>query len=99
MYEVKIFDGPDDNDGTVIHSPTVNDVKLPSGNIKKQINTSDQFDFHIYMNNPGYGKINPFDTLVKVKNEMTGEYEFEGRVLTPGENMDNNGLHSASYTC
>jgi uncharacterized protein YkvS len=99
MYEVKIYDGPGDSDGTVIHSSTVNDLKLPSGNIKKEINAIDSFDFSIYMNNPGYGQIHPFKTLVKVKNEMTGEYEFEGRVLTPGENMDNNGLHSASYTC
>ncbi|HFU7087217.1 TPA: phage tail spike protein [Bacillus cereus] len=96
MYKVTIF-----NDGkpTVIHSPHVNDLKLPVGTIKKGINLIDSFNFHFYMDNPGYSKITPFKTLINVLNTKTGEYEFEGRVLGPSEDMDNSGLHSAAYLC
>lgn len=96
MYEVKIYN---DNEEIVIHSPNVNDVKLESGVIKTEINAVDAFDLTMYMNNPGYGLMRPFKTLVEVKNMITGEYEFEGRVWKPSENMESSGLHSTSYIC
>ncbi|PEO16807.1 phage tail spike protein [Bacillus wiedmannii] len=96
MYKVTII-----NDGieTIIHSPYVNDLKLPFGVIKKSINLIDAFNFSFYMNNPGFHKIKPLKTLVNVLNTKTGKYEFEGRVLGPSKNMDNSGLHSTSYEC
>ncbi|MCU5028584.1 lysin [Bacillus thuringiensis serovar brasilensis] len=96
MYEVTII-----NDGvkTIVHSPSVNELKLPSGVIKKGINLIDSFNFSFYMNNPGFHKIKPLKTLINVLNTKTGKYEFEGRVLGPSKNMDNSGLHSDSYEC
>lgn len=96
MYKVTII-----NDGkeTVIHSPNVNDVKVESGVIKTEINAVDAFDLTLYMNNPGYGKMKPLKTRVRVLNTLTNEIEFEGRVLTPSENMESSGLHSTSYVC
>lgn len=96
MYKVTII-----NDGkkTVIHSPVVNELKLPSGIIKKAINAIDSFTFSFHLNNPGYGKMKPLRTLVNVLNTKTGKYEFEGRVLGPSEQMDTNGLISTTYVC
>ncbi|MCV9884696.1 phage tail spike protein [Metabacillus halosaccharovorans] len=94
MYKVTII-----NDGieTTIHSPNVDDLKLPTGQIKKEINLIDSFNFSFYMNNPGFGKLKPLKTLINVLNLKTGKYEFEGRILGPSENMDDTGLYDASY--
>jgi len=96
LYKVTII-----NDGvsTVIHSPYVNDLKLPVGTIKKEINKIDTFNFGFYLNNPAYGKIKPLKTLINILNLKTGKYEFEGRVLGPSKNMDSNGLLDESYEC
>lgn len=96
MYEVTIIN---DSNETVIHTPYVDGVKLPSGMIKKGINLIDSFNFNFRMDNPGFNKIKPLKTLINVLNTKTGKYEFEGRVLGPSKNMDNSGLHSSSYEC
>jgi len=96
LYRVKIYNGTEE---TVIHSPNVNEMKLGTGTIKTEINAVDSFDLSMYMNNPGYGNMKPFKTLVEVVNTLTGTYEFEGRVLAPSESMETSGLHSASYIC
>lgn len=96
MYKVTV-----NNNGleTTIHSPNVDGLKLAAGVIKKELNLIDSFNFSFYMDNPGYGKIKPLKTLINVLNLKTGQYEFEGRVLGPSENMEGSGLHSASYEC
>jgi len=96
LYKVTII-----NDGvsTVIHSPYVNDLKLPTGTIKKEINKIDSFNFSFYLNNPAHGKIKPLKTLINVLNLKTGKYDFEGRVLGPSKNMDSSGLFDESYEC
>jgi len=96
LYKVTII-----NDGveTVVHSPYVNDLKLSSGTIKREINKIDSFNFSFYLNNPAYGKIKPLKTLINVLNLKTGKYDFEGRVLGPSKNMDSSGLFDESYEC
>lgn len=96
MHKVTII-----NEGkeTVIHSPYVNDLKLAAGVIKKEINKTDSFNIGFYLNNPAYGKIRPFKTLINVFNLKTGQYDFEGRVLGPSKNMDSSGLFGESYEC
>lgn len=96
MYKVTInIDGIE----TVIHEPIVDKIKLPVGTIKKEINLIDSFNFALYMNNPGFGKIKPFKTLINVFNTKTKKYDFEGRVLGPSERIDNSGLYDATYEC
>ena len=96
MYRVIAYNGATQ---TEIHNELVNDLKLETGVIKTSINSVDSFEFKMYLNNVGYGKMSPFKTLIKVLNTKTGRYDFEGRVLTPTENMESNGLHSKSYVC
>lgn len=96
MYKVSIFN---DDVETVIHSPHSDSLKLETGTIKKEINKIDSFSIGFYMNNPAYGKLKPFKTLVKVWNTKTNRYEFEGRVLAPTEKMSAEGLYDAAYDC
>ncbi|MDK8641336.1 phage tail spike protein [Niallia taxi] len=96
MFEVKIINNGDE---IIIHTPTVDGVKLPTGTIKQEINLIDSFNFSLYINNPGYGKIKPLKTLINVWNTKTQKFDFEGRILGPSESMDNTGLVTASYLC
>lgn len=96
MYKVSIFN---DDVETVIHSPHSDEIKLETGTIKKEVNKIDSFAIGFYMNNPAYGKLKPFQTLVKVWNTKTNQYEFEGRVLAPTETMSDDGLYDAAFDC
>lgn len=98
MYEVKLYDGADDSTGTIIHSHRVNTLKI-EGSIKNGINLIDSFDFSFYPDNIGYTMSKPFKTLVTVKNKLTNEYEFEGRILMPTEEMSTSGMVQKSFIC
>src|SRR5699024_7210110 len=63
------------------------------------INTADGFVFSILPFNKGYSQLYPLKTLIKIKNTLKNEYEFEGRILRPTENMEESGLFSKSYVC
>lgn len=96
MYKVTV---KNDDLEAVIHNPNVDGVKLAAGTVKQEINLIDSFNFSFFMDNPGYGKIKPFKTLITVFNTKTGKYEFEGRVLGPSESMESSGLYSSAYEC
>ncbi|AQT84285.1 hypothetical protein ERICIV_03579 [Paenibacillus larvae subsp. larvae] len=96
MYQVTLI-----NDGveTAIHSPHVDDLKLSSGSINLGLNQIDSFTFSINFGNPGYGKIRPLRTLVKVKDTKRNKIIFDGRVLKPQSSMSDSGIFSGSYIC
>ncbi|RDW21046.1 lysin [Oceanobacillus arenosus] len=96
MYKVTIINGDAE---TVIHSPHANGLKLETGTIKKEVNKIDSFNMSFFLNNPAYGKLKPFKTLINVLNTKTLEYEFEGRILNPNGSMDDDGLHVYNYEC
>jgi hypothetical protein len=98
MYKVTLYDNPEGRGGTVIHSPNVNDLKV-EGTIKKEINLIDSFNFTMYLNNPGYGRIRPFQTFIHVLNTKTNKLDFKGRVYGPAESMGTDGNVSVSYLC
>jgi len=99
MYQVKIYDGPEDKQGIEIHSPRVNDLKVKGAGLKLGINAIDGFKFTIYPDNPGFGQIKSLTTLVTVYDTVAKEFVFEGRVLGPHESMGSNGIVSATYQC
>lgn len=98
MFKVTLFDNPDGRNGTVIHSPNINDLKV-EGTIKKEINLIDSFNMTLYLNNPGYGQIRAFKSFIHVLNTKTNKIEFMGRVYGPAENMSADGNVSVSYLC
>lgn len=97
MYQIKIYDGPEDLKGITIHSSLVNSLKLNSGIIKKEVSKIDSFVASYNLSNPSYGKIRPFRTLLSVLNKKTNKYEFEGRALTPTEDMKESGEFATSF--
>lgn len=98
MYKVTLYNHPNEQNGTVIHSPNVNDLKV-EGTIKKEINMIDSFNLTMYLNNPGYGQVRPLQSFVHVLNTKTNENDFRGRVYGPSENMGSDGAVSVSYLC
>lgn len=99
MYLVKLFDGAEDKQGTVIHSPYINDLKLSSGVVKQVLNAVNDFTFSINLNNPGWGNIKPLRTLTKVIDVRTNQTIFNGRVLKPKGTMSENGHFNKSFIC
>lgn len=98
MFEVRLYDGPEDSAGTVIHHPINKGHKI-DGTINQSINEIDSFDTTLFVENPGYSMIKPLVTLIDIYNVITGEYEFEGRVLTYEEEMDSTGTPSKAVIC
>lgn len=92
MYQVMMYDGLNDTVGQVIHSQNSGGLKLIEGQINQNINEIDSFYFTYLPNNPIHTKIRPMITLIKVFNTLTGQYEFEGRVVTIEETLSENDL-------
>ncbi|HAM79606.1 phage tail spike protein [Ornithinibacillus bavariensis] len=99
MYLVTIYDGPNDNVGTVIHSPYPSGIKLSSGQIKLVIRGISDMSFVINPTNPAWGKIKPLKTLIEVVDIKRNKKIFDGRVLKPTEKMSSDGMFSIQYAC
>ncbi|MEK4910554.1 phage tail spike protein [Niallia sp. FSL M8-0099] len=99
MYLVQIFDGPTDTKGITIHSPYVGGAKLSDAQITLKLTGIDEFTFRLSPNNPGYRKIKPLVTLVRITNAKTGQKIFDGRVLLPTYRMEESGQFIDEYTC
>lgn len=99
MYEVTIYDGIADTIGTVIHSPYPNSVKLSSGKVKTLLQGISNMSFSINLKNPGWGKIKPLITLIKVRDLKRNKDVFNGRILKPVQQMSSDGMFSIEYVC
>lgn len=98
MYLIKIYDGTDDKQGTVIHTPYANGEKLTSGNIELVGDGIDSFEFSINPSNPAWDKIRPLVTLITITSIISGALLFDGRILKPIETMTANGQFNIKYT-
>lgn len=98
MYRIKIFDGPEDTKGTVIHSSFINAKKVKWSAHPVLDGVSDM-EFTIDPSNPGWNKIRPLHTLIELKNVRTGKVFFQGRVLQPEQTMSSEGMFSIKYVC
>lgn len=96
MYLVTIDNG---GQRTVIHEWWPSSIKIVNAQISREKSAIDSLTFDIYPNNPGWGKIKAFSTLVEVTKADTGAVEFYGRVLQPVPSMDSGGVTSYNVTC
>lgn len=99
MYRVTIYENPESSNGIEIHSPYNNDLKIDSDTLKPSINEIGTFNFTIYPNNPGWGKMQPLTTLIKVEDVPHDFVVFEGRVLGPTTEQSDDRELSESYIC
>ena len=93
MFEIFIING---NDTLYIQHKK---YRISSGKIHKEVNSIDSFDFTITYENPGWSKIVPFLTWVKVIRTDNGEVVFDGRSLQPENDMESTGAISQSFVC
>lgn len=98
MYEVVLYDNPDEQNGIVIHDSTINGQKI-DGTISNAINKIDTFKFGMTLENPGYGRIKPFNSFITVFNTKNNKRAFKGRVYGPDENMNESMMVDVSYFC
>jgi len=99
MYQISVYDGPDDDVGTLIHSPFPNQVKVSSASVHLVTQGVSDMTFTINYLNPAWGKIKPLRTLIKVMDIKSNKKIFDGRVLRPIQTMTSNGMFSCEYTC
>lgn len=98
MYRVTFYEDINDTTGTVIHYPTIENIKLTSGNIAQGINVVNSFTFTLNMKSPVYTKVKPRKSLLNVYNTKTGKDEFNGYVLRLNSTMSDNGIYNKSFT-
>lgn len=97
MYKVSIVNGDDE---IIINEVSTNKyAPRILGIVKLGINTIDSFTFKIFFDNPGYDKIKPYATIVKVYNTLKNKYEFIGRPITPSKQMESSGVFYKEYIC
>lgn len=96
MYKVTLFNG---DEPTVIHYPNFSKTKLLGGQINKKISLADVFSFNIPFNNPGYGEIKEFQTLIHVLDTRKNKLEFEGRVSKRYGEMQSDGIVFETFDC
>lgn len=92
MYQVKIYDSPDDATGITIHTHRSGRTKLENGKINQEVGLIPTFSFSFYPDNPAFGKVQPYRTLMTVFNTKTKKMEFEGRALDYSDSMDVDGV-------
>lgn len=98
MYKVILINN---NEETVVHVPDT-DKSLPhllKINLNQKKSAPDKLTFIIPIQNEGYNKIYDLVTLVKVIDARDNSIEFEGRVITSPQKMDNTGVFTKEVTC
>lgn len=98
LYSVRIFDGPDDDKGLLIHSAYTNELKAPF-KIDKVLEGISSMAIRLPMNNPGWEQLKPYRTLIQVRDVRSHKTLFDGRVLKPTQQMKSDGIFSISYDC
>lgn len=98
MYRIKLYDGPEDTQGTIIHSPYVNGVKVQF-DMDLVLKGVSSMEFTINPKCSMWGKIKNLTTLIRVENTKKKKVVFDGRVLMPSQQMDSNGMFTIKYIC
>lgn len=96
MYTVTV-----ENDGkSTIISDGENSVRrISGGQIRREINAIDSFNFTVYPNNPAYDMLYGLRTKITVVRSKDGKSEFVGRVITVQDSMDEQGHICKAVTC
>ena len=84
----------------MLHELDVNSLRrAASGSFTEEINKIPSAVFTIYPQNPCYEHLAEMQTLIRVRNTLTGEDEFEGRILKISGSMSSSGVTGKSITC
>ncbi|MFP6536872.1 phage tail protein [Latilactobacillus sp. VITA-14] len=98
MYRVTVRDGWDGAEHT-IHSENLNDTKLLTAKITRDIDAIDSFQFSISPKSLYYNDFKGMTTFVKVTIPKRNQVLFEGRVLPTTDSMATSGEFNKEITC
>ena len=97
MYQVFIRQSMNGKE-TLIHSARNNDLKLANAQIILDTAAIPAFTFEIYPPNVGYDQLAYMVTLVRVHDTVNNFDPFEGRVLSPTDPIDQDGITYKTVT-
>ncbi|WP_208422193.1 phage tail protein [Latilactobacillus fragifolii] len=98
MYRVTVRNGWNGVEHT-IHSENLNDTKLLTAKITRDIDAIDSFQFSISPKSPYYNDFKGMTTFVKVTVPKRNQVLFEGRVLPTTDSMATSGEFNKEITC
>ncbi|MDT7016995.1 phage tail protein [Latilactobacillus curvatus] len=98
MYRVTVRNGWNGAEHT-IHSENLNDTKLLTAKITRNIDSIDSFQFSISPKSPYYNDFKGMTTFVKVTIPKRNQVLFEGRVLPTTDSMATSGEFNKEITC
>lgn len=98
MYRVTVRNGWAGAEHT-IHSENLNDTKLLTAKITRDIDAIDSFQFSISPKSPYYNDFKGMTTFVKVTIPKRNQVLFEGRVLPTTDSMATSGEFNKEITC
>ena len=98
MYRVTVRNGWNGAEHT-IHSENLNDTKLLTAKITRNIDSIDSFQFSISPKSPYYNDFKGMTTFVKVTISKRNQVLFEGRVLPTTDSMATSGEFNKEITC
>lgn len=99
MYELWIKNGEQEE---LLHAPGDQERKVLAGGFTDPIGAfcSPTAHFTLTPQHPAYDHLHELTTLVRYKNTLTGEVEFEGRILRkPKDGMTSDGKITRQYNC
>ena len=99
MYRVIVYDGPNDQQGTVLHEPKNfgNKILSGQGSVNLQFNAISTAQFQIPMQNTLYRQLQPITTLIKVFDTQENKVVYDGRVAKITGEFS--GAHSQTLEC
>lgn len=98
MYRVTVRNGWNGAEHT-IHSENLNDTKLLTAKITRDIDAIDSFQFSISPKSSYYNDFKGMTTFVKVTVPKRNQVLFEGRVLPTTDSMATSGEFNKEITC
>ncbi|MER2001242.1 MAG: phage tail protein [Carnobacterium inhibens] len=99
MYWLTLHDGPNDKEGTVIHNPFPKGAKTSVANGKLKTKGISTMTFTVNPFSPMWGRIKPYQTLIKVIDDQTDELAFNGRIFNLKQSMSSGSMFSETYEC
>ncbi|MDE5564041.1 MAG: phage tail protein [Oscillospiraceae bacterium] len=98
MYEIRIRNG---DQVEKLHELDTNSVRrVTACTFTEEVNAIPSATFTVSPQNPVYDHLHELITHIEIVNMLTGEAEFEGRILQkPKDSMDANGSVARQFTC
>ncbi len=97
MYEIDIQNGSSTQPLSVLDVNSA--CRVASGSFTEEVNAIPSFTFKVYPQNPCYDALHEAKTHINIRNALTGEVEFEGRVLNITSTMSGSGVVGKSVIC